>query len=285
MEYHFRAQLAKREIREYRRAFREKNKLAKRSSRYSAKYAEEERIVLSQQQIFESALKRLHILGSQKFGSSPFREHFDRWLLTVETVLDEFEAQLDVNVDEQFVEERKQVLAVVKLQLEEHRDREVSLERRINDLSNVKNQLQHVNDEYSVKTLILKSQKVAVLKRLSKELEVLKKEQNQIIKLKTGFFRGISKKEREQREKWVIQRYSAKQSEFETKVLAFKEEQKRLREEIESKREPLLEERRIYQKCVKEIDNDCSLEERWRACERLRDAINNFFQRKSIKQA
>jgi hypothetical protein len=276
MGYHPRTRASKKIIREYRKAFREKDKSIAKQNRYSW----EEKIVPSQQQVFEITLKRLHTLSNQKFGSSPFSEHFDRWLRTVETVLDEFEAQPGVGIDGQFVEERKQILEAIKLQLENHREQEAVLEVQISSLSGVKERLQRVNKEYLMEALVLRGQKSATLKRLSKELEVLKEEQNQIVKLKTGFFRGISKKEREQRETLAVQLYVAKQQEFEVKTLEFKEKQKLLKEEFEGKQEPLREEVKVLKKCTREIEEDCSLEERWFACESLRDALNNFLQRK-----
>lgn len=280
MGYRSRTRASKRIIREYRKAFREKDKRLTKEKRCGAKYVGEEQLLPSQQQVFEVTLKRLHTLGNQKFGSSPFSEHFDVWLQTVETVLDEFEAHPDINVDYPFIEERKHVLDAVKLQLETHRQQETAFEVQINSLSGAKERLQRANKEYLTESLVLRGQKMVTLRRLSKELEALKEEQNQTLKLKTGFFRGISKKEREQREALAVQKYIAKQQEFEVKTLEFKEKQKRLKEEFEGKREPLIEEVKSLKKYAKELEEDYSLEERWFACESLRDALNNFLQRK-----
>jgi hypothetical protein len=283
MKPQHRARTPKRAAHEYKKAFREKGKLSKRFSRRATERDWEEKATPSQQQVFEVTLKRLHTLGNQKFGASPYSEHFDRWLLNVESVLDEFEAQPDMNVDEQFVSERSQALAAVKLQLENRRGREANLEEQISLLSNAKNRLQKVNIEYLTKATALKGQKTVALKRLNKELDALKKAQDHVIKLKTGFFRGISKKEREQKEVDVMQQVSDKQQEIEVTVLDFKEKLKSLREEFERKRDPLLEEVKVFQKRVKDFEEDGSLEERWFACETLIDAVNNFFQRKISK--
>ncbi len=273
----------KRAIHEYKKSFREKIKTTKRQNRRSAEQIQEEKPAPTEQQIFEATIKRLHTLGTQKFGSSPFSDHFDRWLLTVETVLDEFEAYPDMNVDEQFARERGQALATVKLQLENRRRREARLEEQINSLSNAKSRLQQVNNEYLTKLTALKGQKAAAIKRLNKEIVALKKEQDRIIKLKTGFFRGLSKKVREQKEIEAVQQLSDKQQELEVIVLNFRELQKQLREEFERKREPVFDEVKVFQKRVKEMDEDASLEERWFACEALIDAVNGFLQRKVTK--
>ncbi|MCL2173212.1 MAG: hypothetical protein FWB84_06190 [Candidatus Bathyarchaeota archaeon] len=280
MGYQPRTRAPKKTAREYRKAFQEKSKKIVKQSRHVARQFGEEKTVLPQQQVFEITLKRLHTLGNQKFGSSPFSEHFDRWLRTVETVLDEFKIQSDIKVDEQFTKECKQILETIKLQFETYRQQEISLEIQINSLSGTKKCLEQVNKEYQVKSLVLREQKTAMLRQLSKELEVLKEEQNQIVKLKTGFFRGISKKEREQRENFAVQKYIDKQQEFEVKTIEFKEKQKQFREEFECKREFLLEDLKSLKRYTKEIEEDYSLEERWFTCESLKDVLNNFLQRK-----
>jgi hypothetical protein len=43
----------------------------------------EEKQTASEREVSEVILKRLHTLGIQKFGSSPFSDHFDRWLPTL----------------------------------------------------------------------------------------------------------------------------------------------------------------------------------------------------------
>ncbi len=273
----------KRAIHEYRKAFREKSKSAKHQNRRAAEQALEEKTAPTEQQVFELTLKRLHTLGSQKFGSYPFSEYFDRWLLNVESTLDEFEAYSGMNVDEQFVKERSQALAAVKLQLENRHCRETRLEQQINSLSGAKNHLQQLNSEYLTKATALKGQKNAAIKRLNNEIASLKKEQDRIIQLKTGFFRGVSRKAREQKEIEAVQRLSDKQQELEVTVLNFREQQKLLREEFDRKREPVLDDVKAFQKRVKDMDEDGSLEERWFACEALIDVVNNFFQRKMSK--
>ena len=277
-----RARTTKRAKREYRKPFREKNKTTKHTNKRGGKQqVGEEKTAPAQQQIFETTLKRLHTLGNQKFGSSPFKEHFNRWLLTVETVLDEFKTQLKGEVDEQFTKKCTDTLMKIKLQLEHHHLKEEKMEQQIIKLSNTKGQLQQTNKEYLTKALTLRKQKTTTLKQLNKELETLRREQEEIVKLKTGFFRGLSKKEREQKETLAIQKYTDKQQELEITILKFKEKQKQLKEEYENKQEPLLEKMKTHQKYTKDIEEDNSLEDRWFTCETLKDEINNFYQRKT----
>jgi len=76
---------------------------------------------------------------------------------------------------------------------------------------------------------------------------------------------------------------SDKQQELEMLVLNFRDREKRLREEFERKREPVAEDVKVFQKRVKQLDEDGSLEERWFACEVLIDAVNGLLQRKATK--
>ncbi|MDR2719440.1 MAG: hypothetical protein LBC03_01370, partial [Nitrososphaerota archaeon] len=127
----------------------------------------------------------------------------------------------------------------------------------------------------------LKAQKNSELKRLNTIIDQLKNDQDKIIRLKTGFWRGISKKEREQKELVVIEALNEKQMELELTVLNFKTQQKVLREQFEHKQEPIQKQTRIFQKKIQETETDGSLEERWFACETLVDTLNGFLQRKA----
>ena len=137
--------------------------------------------------------------------------------------------------------------------------------------------------EYSTKIGGIKSRKNREIKRLQSSVDSLKKEQDRIIRLKTGFFHGISKKKREQKEIEVTQQLSDKQNELELLMLDFAAVQKEARDEYENKRAPVLKQIRAFQKIGEELETDGSLEERWFACEALIDAVNTFLQRKTVK--
>jgi hypothetical protein len=104
-----------------------------------------------------------------------------------------------------------------------------------------------------------------------------------VIRMKTGFFRGVSRKDREQKEMEIVQELSDKQRELELVMLSFGAEQKELRAEYERKREPVMEQIKNFRKIMRNTETDDSLEERWFACEALIDAINTFLQRKAAQ--
>jgi prefoldin subunit 5 len=266
---------------EYRKPLRERKKEKKRS-RHSGLIMEE-RHVVTEKEISEGTLKRLHTLGNQKFASSPFSEHYDRWLSTDIAVLAEFEAHPSIGVDEQFERECQEALATIKRQLEQRRRREAAVEQELKNLAFSKSQLQQINAQYATAASGISGNKSKVIKRLNNEIDLLKREQEKVIQMKTGFFRGISKKEREQKEIGVAEQISSKQTELELAMLDFSAKRKALREQFDKKLEPVQEQIKKIQKTIRDLETDGSLEERWFACEALIDAVNSFLQRKAVQ--
>ncbi len=263
-------------IREFKKSLHSKSKS-------QSKLAIGEKNSLAEREISEVTLRRLHTLGSQKFGSSPYSQHFERWLANIESVLTEFESHLNIGVDDQLVKECNEILTSIKQQLENRRRREATIDQEIKYLSECRSQLQQINVEYITAEKTRRSQKNREVKRLNNEISHLKKEQDKVIQIKAGFFRAISKKERERKEFEIIQELNDKQIELELLILNFNSEQKRLQEDYETKREPMLEQIKRFRKMVRDLETDGSLEERWFVCQTLIDSVNTFLQRRAAK--
>ena len=269
--------------REYKKPLREKGKDKKRLHKGNAQSVQEQRHIATQQEITEDTLKRLHILGNQKFGSFPYSEHFDRWLATVETVLAEFTSNPNIGIDDEFTAECSQALSGIKLTLEQIRRRETTVDLEVKSLAENKNRLQQINNEYATKTSSVRGQKNSELRHLNRQIEQLKKEQETIIRIKSGFFHRVSKKERERREIAIVEELTEKQTQLELAMLDLKQAQKKLREEFDKRKEPVLEDIKKFQKKIEDLETDVSLEERWFACEALIDTVNMFLQRKAVQ--
>ena len=283
MGYQPRIRSPKRASGDFKKSLRERRRDKKHLQKHGDRSIIEEKHVITEQELSEVTLKRLHTLGNQRFGSSPFSEHFDRWLSTVAAVLYEFESYPNLSLDDQYVMERSDALSSIKQQLEEKRRKEACIDQETKNLSDAKNRLKQINTEYSSKIKAIKIRKNSEIKRLNSIINHLEREQDSIIQLKTGFFRGISRKEKERREIEVSQQLNDKQRELELVILNFIAEQRLLREEYERKREPELAHIKFFQKKVADLETDGSLEERWFACEALVDAVNTFLQRKAVK--
>lgn len=283
MGYQTRIKSPKGAIREYKKPLREKKMDRKRSHAHISRSILEEKQTASEREISEITLKRLHTLGIQKFGSSPFSEHFSRWLANVDVVLDEFKSHPNIGSDDQFVRECAQINSSIKQKLENINRKETSLDQELNKLSDWRSHLKLISKEYAALTGAIKSQRNREIKRLNIVINQLKRDQDLIIRMKTGFFHGVSKKKREQKESVIMQELNDKQTELELVMLDFSAKQKELRADYDKKREPVLEEIKKFRRIIRDLEADNSLEERWFACEALIDAVNMFLQRKATQ--
>jgi DNA mismatch repair ATPase MutS len=233
------------------------------------------------EEVVDGTLKRLRTLGNQRFASSPYSEHFSRWLVNLMDVLSEFESSPTISADDQFVKERSQILSNVEFELEERHRREVSLEESVKSISDSKILLERIEDEYATMAREIEGRKNSEIKRLYSNVDGLRGELDDVARMKAGLFRAISKKAKAQRETEITQRLNSAQSEIELTIQNFAAEQERLRDEYERKKQPVIEQIRDYQKEVENIEIDVSLEDRRVACEALVNAVNALLQRKT----
>ena len=194
---------------------RGKRKDRKRINRGNAKPINEEKHEATEREVSELTLKQLHTLGTQKFGSSPFSEHFDRWLTNVTTVLNEFKSHPNISADDQFMKECAQTLSNIKQQLEVICRKETALNQELNNQSDWRSRLKQINKEYATLAGLIRGQRNREIKRLNSMINRLQIEQDEVIQRKTGFFHGISKKNREQKEMVIVKELNDKQTELE----------------------------------------------------------------------
>jgi hypothetical protein len=285
MGYQSRRKSPKGAIHQYRKNLHEKAKNRKNVQRHVGRPLEkEERLIATEREISEVTLKRLHTLGSQKFGSSPYSAHFDRWLTNVTAVLAEFESNPNIGIDDQFEQECTRTIDTIKQQLEGIRRRETVADQEEKKLSDNRYRLKLFNIEYAIKLREIRNRKSCQTRRLIKCINDLKKEQDRIIRLKTGFFHRTSKKKSERLEMEVTQELNNKQSELELCMMNFKVAQEELEYEFSKKKEPIFEQIKSFKKTIENIETDGSLEERWLACEALADSVNAYRERKASQQ-
>jgi chromosome segregation ATPase len=241
----------------------------------------EENHVATGEEVVERTIKRLRTLGSQKFASSPYSEHFSRWQTDLTYVLSEFESSPTISTDGQFVKERSEILSNVELKLEERRREETALERATKSLSDSKILLERIEEEYATQSREFEERKNGEIKRLNKTIDALRRELDEIARMKAGLFRALSKKDKAQKEAETTQRLNIVQEELTLAIQGFTEEQERLQDEYERKKQPIIVRMRGYEKEIEDIDIDSSEEERKVACEALVNAVNALLQRKT----
>ncbi len=205
--------------------------------------------------------------------------------MNVTAVLDEFESHPNINVDNEFVRERAQTFSTIKVQLENLSRKEATIDQELKNQSDWRNRLKQINKEYATLTSAIRSQRNREIKRLNGIINRLKKDQDNVIRMKTGFFRGISRKDREQKEGAIVQELNNRQTELEFVMLDFGVKQKELQAEYDRKKEPVLVQIKKFHKIIQNLEMDGSLEERWFACETLIDALNTFLQRKASQSS
>ncbi len=83
-----------------------------------------ERDANSRNEVISLTLAGLETLGAQTFAMAPFRQHFDRWLKSLQTVLDDFETSPAIEVDDTFRGERTGLLSAVEAALKAEQAKE-----------------------------------------------------------------------------------------------------------------------------------------------------------------
>lgn len=240
----------------------------------------EENRTPTSEEVAGRTLNRLHNLGNQRFALSPFDEYFDSWLMDLRRVLSEFESSPPVRVDDLFVNERSRILSNIELELQQIRRERFSREETIEILSKNRLLLERVEEEYATKTREIDWQKNSEIKRLSSKIEDLREEQNRLSRTKTGIFRAMSKKAKEQKEAEVTQMLNSTQRELGLAAQHFAAEQEKLRDEYKRRKQPIIDQIRDQQKEVEKQEIDWSLEARRATCEALANEVNTLIQRK-----
>ena len=166
-------------------------------------YRIEEKHVPTSKEVVDRTLNSLSRLGSQRFAVAPFYEHFDRWLLSLRTVVSEFESSPALAVDDMFAKECSQVLSDIELALKERRIKEASRDEAIQkgsqDLLDSRTLLSQTEREYAAKAKELAATKEQAVKTIASRVGKLRQELDRIVKIRAGFLRGVSKKAKAQK--------------------------------------------------------------------------------------
>jgi uncharacterized phage infection (PIP) family protein YhgE len=243
------------------------------------RYAIERGRVSTLEEVVEKTLVRLHSLGDQVFGLFPFNEYFDDWLVNLSSVLSDFESSPAISVDDQFVKERSQILSDVRVKLEGRRHEEAVHDEALKSLSDDGTLLERIQGEYTIGNREIEVRKNGEVKRLSRKVQDLKGELDRIAKMKTGIFRSLSKKAKEQKMTDITKELISAQSALQLALRNFTAEQKGLREQYEKRKQSVVDQMQNLQKEIDRLEVDGSLEARRNACEALVNVVNALLKR------
>ena len=146
------------------------------------------------EEVVEKTLSRLKSLGSQIFAFSPFSQYHDDWLLSLKSVLFEFESNPAVNFDEEFVKQRSQVIANVELKLAERRSEEAVLVEATRRLADQNHLLVQIDRNYATETRKLASNKNSESKRLALSVHDFEEELDEASRMKASIFNPFTRR-------------------------------------------------------------------------------------------
>lgn len=263
------------------RTQRKKAKARRQKNRLSQRNLLEENHVQTSEEVVEKTLARLHSLGNQMFGLFPFSDYFDDWLMNLRDVLSGLESSSAVSADDQFMNERSQIVSNVERELGEWRHKEAVHDAAMKSLSENRILLERIDEEYATEKEEIEGEKNSEIKRQSKDVQSLKEELDQIAQMKTGIFRSISKKAKAQKMVEATQRLDSAQSKLQLAVQNFNSQQEKLQNGYEKRKQLVIEQIQNLQKEIENLEIDGSLEARRAACETFANAVNALLQRKS----
>jgi hypothetical protein len=236
----------------------------------------------SKNEVVALTLSGLETLGAQTFAMAPFRQHFDRWLKSLQTVLDDFETSPVIEIDEKFRGERTELVSAVEVALKAEKAKEASREAKILSLHGSKDLLLQTDQEHAEKLREQAARRDARLKILTDSVETLRSELDKISKSKAGFFEGITKNKSKKKEEVKGQLAVAEKelenarSSFATELIGLQEEHIRSRQLILEK---VTAERRVIDVLGNEAEVDGSVDVRRVACEELSEVVNALIKR------
>jgi hypothetical protein len=261
-----------------RKLHHEKSKGKGQKHSYRGKYLLEESEAPTFEEVVAKTLIRLHSLGDQIFAFSPFSQYFNDWLLSLKSVLSEFESDAAANVDEEFVKERSQVITDIELKLDERRREEAVLVEATRRLADQNHLLVKIDREYASATRKLASKRKGEIKSLTRRVRDFEEELDETSQMKTGI-NPFAKRAKSNRIAEVTRKLNASKSEVEAVVKAFEVDQEKLHDKYEERKQAVIEQVWKLEKEIEGLETDRSVEDRRLACETLVNAVKALLTR------
>ncbi|MBN1357600.1 hypothetical protein JW988_02420 [Candidatus Bathyarchaeota archaeon] len=235
------------------------------------------------EEVVEKTLSRLGNLGDQIFACSPFSQYYDDWLLSLKSVLSEFESNPAVPVDEEFVKACSQVLGDVELKLSERRSEEDVIEETTRKLAEHKTLLVQADTEYSYGTQELASERKSDIKRLNRAIRDFEEELEEVNQTQISVFSPLARRSKSRKKAELTRKLDAAKGELESIIKELEAEQEKLRVAYEEKKQALIEEVHSLETKVRGSEADGSVEDRRVTCEKLVKAVQALMQRKTLQ--
>jgi phage host-nuclease inhibitor protein Gam len=242
--------------------------------------AYQETVPVDPQEVSARAMNALNHLGSQRFGMPPFSEHFRRWMVDVESVLNDFRSSLPSAANENFNTSIAEVMSNIRNELNERIDAEGSLSAKITELlrqlADIERELSQLESEQRAKVHEAKRATEESMKKLRGEIDALDAERLKLLRQKPKFLErlfGNSKTKVESSSRSL----HSKQTDLLSREEKLKQRIGVLRSDYEEKRKPLTTRRAELREKLAELrstNTDDALEVRKIVCEQIRQTIS-----------
>jgi chromosome segregation ATPase len=244
-------------------------------------FAYQENVSVDPQEVSARAMNALDHLGNQRFGMPPFSEHFRRWMLDIESVLNDFRSSVPDVANENFDTAVEQLVANIRNELDGRMKAEEGLSNKITELSRQltenDRELGELESEQRTKVHEAKRKTEKSVKKLRGEIDELDAERLRLLRQKPRFFErlfGGTKTKVENSSKAL----RSKQKDLMSNETNLNQRIDTLRMNYEEKRKPLIERQTELRKRLAELRSttmDDALEVRRGACEQIRRTISS----------
>lgn len=235
--------------------------------------------ILCLEDIANKTLERLNNLGIQTFAFSPFSQYFRDWLLSLKNVISEFESNPNVKVDEEFKENRSQLISDIELKLFERLREEDFIENAARMLTKQRNLLVQTRTEFSYALQELASERKSEIKRLNRSIRTLKKDLRATNQGRVSILNPLARRSKSQRKTELNRKLDFAKTELESIEREIETKQEKLRVVYEEKKNTLIEEVRCLEEKIGTSEIDNSIEDRRIVCEDLGKTVKALLQR------
>ncbi|HXZ90309.1 MAG TPA: hypothetical protein VEG61_04525 [Candidatus Dormibacteraeota bacterium] len=251
----------------------------KRESEES-EFAYEENVPVNPQEVSARVMNALDHLGSQRFGMPPFSEHFRRWMIDIESVLDDFRSSLPDAANEHFDATVARLVSNIRNELNGRINAEEGLSAKITELlrqlADNERELAELESEQRIKVHEAKRTTEKSMKKLRGEIDALDAQRLKLLRQKPKFlerFFGSTKMKVENSSRSL----HSKQNDLLSRRESLEQRIEVLRSDYEEKRKPLTARQAELREKLAELRSttmDDALEVRKVACEQIHQTIS-----------
>ena len=245
-----------------------------------SEFAYQEPVSVNPQEVSARVMNALDHLGGQRFGMPPFSEHFRRWMVDIESVLNDFRSSLPNVVDETLDTSIGEFVLNIRNELNSRINSEEDLSAKIGELlkqlTDNERELAELDSEQRSKVHEAKKATEKSMKKIRGEIDALDEQRLKLLRQKPKFLERIFGGTKTKVESSSRSLHS-KQNDLVSREKNLKQRLDALRSDYDSKRKPLAAHQTELRDQLAELRSttiDDALEVRRVACEKIRDAIS-----------